>query len=80
MNTQPGQTNFTAIGGAASNNATKVLADFDNWARGGNVNVLYKAFALCAILIIFGMIPQTSRFAAWAAWLILVILLVQKKG
>lgn len=57
----------------------KVIADVDNFAFNSKVNVLYKAFALVAVLIVLAMIPKTARFASWAAWLILLVLLVQKQ-
>lgn len=56
----------------------KALADVDNFAFKSNVNVLYKAFALVAVLIVLAMIPKTARFATWAAWLVLLVLLLQK--
>lgn len=57
---------------------TSVLGDVQNFVGGTGVNVLYKAFALVAILMVLAMVPATSKFAPGAAWIILVLLLIQK--
>lgn len=60
------------------NTADAVTGDLQAFAANKGVNVLYKAFALCIVLLVFGTIPATSKFAGWATWAILLILLVQK--
>lgn len=55
-----------------------VLKDFSAFVGGSNVNVLYKAFVLVAILVILGLIPATQKVAVYAGWAILVLLLIQQ--
>jgi hypothetical protein len=46
------------------------------WLTNPNVNVVYKTFALCAMLIVLAAIPQTSRFAGWAALGVLFLVMI----
>ena len=54
-----------------------VLSDVQGWVGNAQTNVLYKAFALVAILTLLALMPSTSKFAVGAAWLILIVLLIQ---
>lgn len=49
------------------------------WITNRSVNVLYKTFALCAVLIVLGAIKQTSPYAGWASLCILFVLLIQQQ-
>ena len=55
-----------------------VIADVTGWVGNAQTNVLYKAFALVAMLALLALVPATSKFAVGAAWIILVVLLIQK--
>ena len=54
------------------------LVLLNNWVT-GPTNVLYKTLALCAVLIVLGTIPQTQRYAGWAALCILFVLMIQQE-
>jgi Lysozyme like domain len=66
--------------GTIAQSSSNVFVLLHNWIVNKNINVLYKTFLLCLVLIALGAIEQTARFANWAALCILFLLLVQKKG
>lgn len=74
MNPQPTAPIDQVLTGTGS-----VLQDFSSFVRGSNVNVLYKAFAFVAILVLLGLIPATQKIAVYAGWAILVLLLIQQQ-
>jgi hypothetical protein len=49
------------------------------WITNPSVNVLYKTFALCGVLILLGASKQTSPYAGWASLCILCVLLIQQQ-
>jgi hypothetical protein len=76
----------SANGATSSSTLTQVvqtslnpLVLLNSWVTNPNVNVLYKAFALCAVLIVFGTIKQTQTYAGWASLCILFVLLIQQQ-
>jgi hypothetical protein len=54
-----------------------ILNDFTGTITSSQVDVLYKTFILVGILVALGTVKATQKFAAWAAWAILVVLLIQ---
>src|ERR1019366_4222610 len=51
------------------------LVLLNSWVTNPGVNVLYKAFVLCAVLIVLGTVKQTQSYAGWAALCILFLLM-----
>lgn len=54
------------------------LVLLNSWIT-GPTDVLYKTFALCAVLIVLGAIKQTQQYAGWAALCILFVLMIQQQ-
>ena len=71
-----------ATSGLASglDTASTVVGDVQHFVVNTNVNVIYKAFSLILVLLVLGVIPATKKFAGYAAWTILLVLLVQRKS
>ena len=63
---------------AVVQSSTNVLTLFQAWVTSSNVDVMYKAFTLVFLLVVFSAIPKVSKFTLWAAVSILFILLIQK--
>lgn len=70
--------NNTAPLDSLTTGGASVLRQFSAFVAGSQTNVLYKAFVLVAVLVVLALIPKTQKFAVYAAWIILALLLVQR--
>lgn len=70
------QSNATPV----TNTLAAIFGDYGNWITSTNVNVLYKAMVLCAVLIIAATIRPISKFVIWVAVAILFLLMIQKSN
>jgi hypothetical protein len=61
-----------------TNVLTGVFGEYGAWITNNNVNVLYKAVFLCLALLVFAAIPLTNKFAGYAAFGILFLLIIQE--
>ena len=73
----------TVTPGIAPSPLTNVLVgmfgEYGAWITGGT-NVLYKAFVLIFALILVSVIPATQKFAGFAAFAVLFLLIIQDPG
>ncbi len=65
---------------AVAQTTTNALKLLQNLILSSQVDILTKTIVLCGILILFGAIPQTSKFALWITLGALVLLMVQQDG
>jgi Lysozyme like domain len=61
-----------------TNVLTGTFGEYGAWITNNNVNVLYKAIFLCLGLLVFAAIPLTNKFAGYAAFGILFLLIIQE--
>ncbi len=65
---------------AVAQTTTNALKLLQNLILSSQVDILTKTIILCGILILFGAIPQTSKFALWITLGAIVLLMVQQDG
>jgi len=59
---------------------SSALATLQTWVASPGINVLYKAFALAFVVLIFGAIPSTRKFTLWATGAIVLLLMIQPEN
>lgn len=61
-----------------TNVLTGAFGEYGAWVTNNNVNVLYKALFFCLALLVFAAIPLTNKFAGYAAFAVLFLLIIQE--